>query len=83
MCEISPDSRAARGERQGEGPGDWPQASQMCESDKSAGRGVALRAQSSRWLTMPSASFGSNQVDFGGMIAPASATAIRSVIWVG
>ncbi len=27
---------------------------------------------------MPSASFGSNQVDFGGMIAPASATAIRS-----
>ena len=27
---------------------------------------------------MPSASFGSNQVDFGGMILPASATAIRS-----
>jgi len=27
---------------------------------------------------MPSASLGSNQVDFGGMIAPASATAMRS-----
>ena len=32
---------------------------------------------------MPSASFGSNQVDFGGMIPPASATAIRSAIAVG
>ena len=32
---------------------------------------------------MPSASFGSNQVDFGGMISPASATAIRSVMVVG
>ncbi len=75
----------ARGERHGEGPGDWPQASQMCESDKRVGRGAPLCAenQSSKWLTMPSASFGSNQVDFGGMIAPASATAIRSVIWVG
>ena len=40
-------------------------------------------AQSSTWLTMPSASLGSNQVDFGGMIAPASATAIRSLICVG
>ena len=39
--------------------------------------------QSSMWLTMPSASFGSNQVDFGGMISPASATAIRSLICVG
>ena len=39
--------------------------------------------QSSTWLTMPSASFGSNQVDFGGMISPASATAIRSAICVG
>ena len=34
-------------------------------------------------LTMPSASFGSNQVDFGGMMAPASATAMRSAIAVG
>ncbi len=42
-----------------------------------------MQAQSSKWLTMPSASLGSNQVDFGGMIAPASATAIRSVISVG
>ena len=41
------------------------------------------RAQSRTWLTMPSASFGSNQVDFGGMIPPASATAIRSAICVG
>jgi hypothetical protein len=32
MREISPDSRAACGERQGEGPGDWPQASKICES---------------------------------------------------
>ena len=40
-------------------------------------------AQSSTWLTMPSASFGSNQVDFGGMMPPASATAIRSAICVG
>ena len=39
--------------------------------------------QSSMWLTMPSASLGSNQVDFGGMIAPASATAMRSRISVG
>ena len=39
--------------------------------------------QSSMWLTMPSASLGSNQVDFGGMIAPASATAMRSLICVG
>jgi len=39
--------------------------------------------QSSKWLSTPSASLGSNQVDFGGMIAPASATAIRSVICVG
>jgi len=41
------------------------------------------RAQSSTWLTMPSASLGSNQVDFGGMTAPASATAMRSCICVG
>ena len=41
------------------------------------------RRQSSTWLTMPSASLGSNQVDFGGMISPASATAIRSLICVG
>ena len=41
------------------------------------------RDQSSTWLTMPSASFGSNQVDFGGMMPPASATAIRSLICVG
>ena len=41
------------------------------------------RIQSSKWLTMPSASFGSNQVDFGGIIAPASATAMRSLICVG
>ena len=39
--------------------------------------------QSSMWLTRPSASLGSNQVDFGGMIAPASATAMRSLISVG
>ena len=44
---------------------------------------IAARLQSSTWLTMPSASFGSNQVDFGGMIAPASATAMRSLICVG
>jgi hypothetical protein len=44
---------------------------------------VVARPQSSKWLTMPSASFGSNQVDFGGMIAPASATAMRSLICVG
>jgi len=45
--------------------------------------GPTARNQSSKWLTMPSASFGSNQVDFGGMIAPASATAMRSLICVG
>jgi hypothetical protein len=39
--------------------------------------------QSSTWLTIPSASFGSNQVDLGGMMPPASATAITSSIWVG
>ena len=44
---------------------------------------TACGSQSSIWLTMPSASFGSNQVDFGGMIAPASATAMRSRISVG
>lgn len=39
--------------------------------------------QSSRWLTMPSASLGSNQVDLGGMMPPASDTAIRSSMAVG
>ena len=34
--------------------------------------------QASKWLTMPSASLGSNQVDLGGITWPASATAIRS-----
>src|SRR5581483_8614986 len=38
--------------------------------------------QSSTWLTMPSASLGSNHVDLGGMIPPASDTAIRSSIVV-
>ena len=33
--------------------------------------------------TMPSASFGSNQLDFGGIIPPASATSMRSPIRVG
>jgi len=39
--------------------------------------------QSSTWLTMPSASLGSNQVDLGGMMPPASDTAIRSSMAVG
>ena len=39
--------------------------------------------QSNVWITMPSRSFGSNQVDFGGMMSPASATAINSPIEVG
>src|SRR5581483_619869 len=39
--------------------------------------------QSSTWLTMPSASLGSNQVDLGGMMPPASETAIRSSMLVG
>ena len=36
-----------------------------------------------RWLRRPSRSFGSNQVDFGGMISPASDTAIRSATLTG
>ncbi len=35
------------------------------------------------WITTPSRSFGSNQVDFGGMILPASAIARSSSIEVG
>jgi len=56
-----------------------------CRRDSIEQRMISTRAsdQSSMWLTMPSASLGSNQVDFGGMIAPASATAIRSLIAVG
>ena len=53
------------------------------ESRRSTRATDQARNQSSKWLTMPSASFGSNQVDFGGMIAPASATAMRSLICVG
>ncbi len=45
--------------------------------------GPTAEPQSSTWLTMPSANFGSNQVDFGGMMPPASATAIRSSMLVG
>ena len=36
-----------------------------------------------RWMSSPSRSFGSNQVLFGGMIAPASDTAIRSATLTG
>src|SRR5262249_36704034 len=36
-----------------------------------------------RWISNPSRSFGSNHVDFGGMIAPASDTAIRSLTLTG
>src|SRR5262245_18738970 len=39
--------------------------------------------QSSTWLTMPSTSLGSNQVDLGGMMPPASDTASRSSMAVG
>jgi len=35
------------------------------------------------WIKIPLLSFGSNQVDFGGMIFPASATTINSFIEVG
>ena len=35
-------------------------------------------SQSKTWLTRPSASLGSNQVDFGGITSPASATAINA-----
>jgi hypothetical protein len=52
-------------------------------SSRSSSLHPSDRPQSSKWLTIPSASFGSNQVDFGGMIAPASATAMRSLICVG
>ena len=41
------------------------------------------RPQSSMWETSPSASFGSNQVDLGGMTSPTSATAMRSSMRVG
>src|SRR3954468_2236754 len=36
-----------------------------------------------RWINKPSRNFGSNQVDFGGMISPASETAIRSATFTG
>src|SRR3954468_1349895 len=36
-----------------------------------------------RWINKPSRNFGSNQVDFGGMISPASETAIRSATLTG
>jgi hypothetical protein len=60
-------------------------ASRRSPSPASQGRisAAAPKPQSRTWLTMPSASFGSNQVDFGGMISPASATAMRSAIRVG
>src|SRR6266508_1416639 len=48
-----------------------------------AGGASAAPAQSNTWFTIPSASFGSNHVLFGGMIPPASATAIKSSICVG
>ena len=35
------------------------------------------------WISNPSRSFGSNHVDFGGMISPASDTAIRSATLTG
>src|SRR5262249_57745141 len=44
---------------------------------------IASKSQSSTWDTRPSASLGSNQVDFGGMTSPRSATAIRSSMPVG
>jgi hypothetical protein len=65
----------------------WPWQSSSAEAPRfrliCARGGKVEEGQSSTWLTMPSASFGSNQVDFGGMIAPASATAMRSRICVG
>jgi len=53
------------------------------EVEGGVARAQSSACQSSTWLTMPSASLGSNQVDFGGMTAPASATAMRSRICVG
>ncbi len=44
---------------------------------------TAIVAQSSTWLTKPSASLGSNQVDLGGMTSPASATDINASMLVG
>ena len=40
-------------------------------------------SQSSLWMNMPERSFGSNQVDFGGISRPASATEMRSSMEVG
>ena len=41
------------------------------------------RAYESLWTNKPLRSLGSNQVDFGGMVLPASATAMTSLMLVG
>ena len=60
-----------------DGPRSRPPSDRRCRSARTCRR----RAPSYRWCTSrPSRSFGSNQVDFGGMMPPASEIAIRSSI---
>ena len=44
---------------------------------------LSLGNAQKRWTKRPERSFGSNQVDFGGIVAPASAIAMTSEICVG